>query len=71
MFAPFLKVEEATSGKLLVYLGDGKPVAVLLRGDHEANEAKVRRAIGVATWSRPTPRRSRSRREHRWDSSVR
>ncbi len=45
----FLKVEEATSGKLLVYLGDGKPVAVLLRGDHEANEAKVRRAIGVAT----------------------
>ena len=45
----FLKVEEPTSGKLLVYLGDGKPVAVLLRGDHEANEAKVRRAIGVAT----------------------
>jgi len=45
----FLKVEESTSGKLLVYLGDGKPLAVLLRGDHEANEAKVRRAIGVAT----------------------
>ena len=45
----FLRVEESTSGKLLVYLGDGKPVAVLLRGDHEANEAKVRRAIGVAT----------------------
>ena len=45
----FLKVEESTSGKLLVYLGDGKPVAVLLRGDHEANEAKVRRAFGVST----------------------
>src|SRR5208283_405474 len=45
----FLEVEESTSGKLLVYLGDGKPVAVLLRGDHEANEAKVRRAVGVAT----------------------
>ena len=45
----FLKVEESTSGKLLVYLGDGKPVAVLLRGDHEANEAKVRRAFGVTT----------------------
>ena len=45
----FLEVEESTSGKLLVYLGDGKPVAVLLRGDHEANEAKVRRAISVAT----------------------
>ncbi len=45
----FLGVEESTSAKLLMYLGDGKPVAVLLRGDHEANEAKVRRAIGVAT----------------------
>jgi prolyl-tRNA synthetase len=45
----FLKVEESTSAKLLVYLGDGKPVAVLLRGDHEANEAKVRRAFGVST----------------------
>jgi prolyl-tRNA synthetase len=45
----FLGVEESTSGKLLVYLGDGKPVAVLLRGDHEANEAKVRRALGVAS----------------------
>jgi prolyl-tRNA synthetase len=45
----FLGVEERTSAKLLVYLGDGKPVAVLLRGDHEANEAKVRRAFGVTT----------------------
>lgn len=44
----FLGVEEATSGKLLVFLGDGKPVAVLLRGDHEANEAKVRRAFGAS-----------------------
>ncbi len=45
----YLKVGEETSGKLLVYLADGKPVAVLLRGDHEANEAKVRRAFGAAT----------------------
>ena len=45
----FLKVEESTSAKLLVYLADGKPVAVLLRGDHEANEAKVRRAFGAST----------------------
>lgn len=45
----FLKVEEKGSAKLLVFLGDGKPVAVLLRGDHEANEAKVRRAFGVST----------------------
>ncbi|QEH32802.1 Proline--tRNA ligase [Aquisphaera giovannonii] len=45
----FLKVEEAGSAKLLVFLGDGKPVAALIRGDHEANEAKVRRAFGVST----------------------
>ena len=45
----FLKVDESTSAKLLVFLADGKPVAVLLRGDHEANEAKVRRAFGAAT----------------------
>jgi prolyl-tRNA synthetase len=45
----FLGVDESSSAKLLVYVGDGKPVAVLLRGDHEVNEAKVRRAIGVAT----------------------
>lgn len=45
----FLKVEEATSAKLLVFLADGKPVAALIRGDHEANEAKVRRAFGAST----------------------
>ena len=43
----FLKVDEATSAKLLVYLADGKPVAALVRGDHELNEAKLRRVIGA------------------------
>jgi prolyl-tRNA synthetase len=43
----FLKVGEATSAKLLVYLADGKPVAALVRGDHELNEAKFRRVIGA------------------------
>ncbi|RUL89020.1 proline--tRNA ligase [Tautonia sociabilis] len=47
--AAFLKVQPEETGKLLVYLADGKPVAVLLRGDHEANEGKVRRAFGAAT----------------------
>ncbi len=41
----FLKVEEKSSAKLLVYLADGKPVAALLRGDHELNEPKMRRAV--------------------------
>ena len=42
----FLKVPEASTAKLLVFLVDDKPVAALVRGDHEANEAKVRRAFG-------------------------
>ncbi len=33
--------------KTLIYLADGVPAAVLIRGDHEANEGKVRRALGV------------------------
>jgi prolyl-tRNA synthetase len=43
----FLGVPEETSAKLLVYLADGKPVAALLRGDHELNEAKLRREVGA------------------------
>ena len=42
----FLQVPEASTAKLLVFLVDDKPVAALVRGDHEANEAKVRRAFG-------------------------
>ncbi|MFP6702227.1 MAG: proline--tRNA ligase [Planctomycetaceae bacterium] len=32
--------------KTLIYSVDDNPVAVLIRGDHEANEAKIRRATG-------------------------
>ncbi len=45
----FLKVDESQSAKLLVYLADDQPVGVLIRGDHEANEAKLRRAFGATT----------------------
>jgi prolyl-tRNA synthetase len=45
----FLKVPKTTSGKLLVFLADDQPAAALIRGDHEANEAKVRRALGART----------------------
>jgi prolyl-tRNA synthetase len=34
--------------KTLIYLADGKPIAVLVRGDHESSEAKVCRALGVS-----------------------
>lgn len=34
--------------KTLIYRADGRPIAVLIRGDHEANPAKIRRAVGAA-----------------------
>jgi prolyl-tRNA synthetase len=45
----FLKVAENATAKLLVFLADGRPVAVLIRGDHTANEAKVRRAFNASS----------------------
>ena len=32
--------------KTLIYVADGRPIAVLVRGDHDANEGKIRRAEG-------------------------
>ena len=43
----FLKCPAEQMIKTLIYVADGKPIAVLLRGDHEANEGKVRRAAGA------------------------
>ena len=40
---------ETASAKLLVFVADDKPVAALIRGDHEANEAKLRRAFKATT----------------------
>jgi len=45
----FLKCRPEQLIKTLIYLADGKPVAVLIRGDHEANEAKIRRALAAET----------------------
>jgi prolyl-tRNA synthetase len=44
----FLGCQPQQMIKTLIYLADGKPLAVLLRGDHEANEGKIRRTAGVA-----------------------
>jgi prolyl-tRNA synthetase len=33
--------------KTLIYQADEKPLAVLIRGDHEANEGKLRRSLGT------------------------
>ncbi len=43
----FLGIENKVLIKTLIYLADGKPVAILLRGDHELNEAKLKRHLGV------------------------
>ena len=42
-----LSCEPSQLIKTLIYLADEKPVAVLVRGDHDANENKVRRAVGA------------------------
>ena len=46
--AAFLGVSPADIVKTLVYETDQGPVAVLLRGDHEVNEIKVKNLLGVA-----------------------
>ena len=38
----FLKVTPAQLAKTLLYVADGKPIAVMVRGDHEANPLKVK-----------------------------
>ena len=43
----FLKVKPTKLIKTLIYLADDKPVAVLIRGDHEANENKIRKVLGA------------------------
>ncbi len=43
----FMGVPPTSLVKTLIYLADGKPVAVLVRGDRTANEIKVARAVGA------------------------
>ncbi len=45
--AKFLKLEESELVKTLVYKTENGAVMVLLRGDREANEIKVKNALGV------------------------
>ncbi|SEB82688.1 proline--tRNA ligase [Paenibacillus sp. GP183] len=42
-----LEIESADIINTLVYLVDGKAVAVLVRGDHEVNETKVKNYLGA------------------------
>ncbi|HMC94345.1 MAG TPA: proline--tRNA ligase, partial [Polyangia bacterium] len=43
----FLGVPANRLVKTLIYLGDGKPIAVLVRGDREVNEIKLRKALEI------------------------
>ncbi|KAB2892015.1 MAG: proline--tRNA ligase [Desulfobulbaceae bacterium] len=44
----FLGIEASQLIKTMVYLADGKPVAVLVRGDREVQEVKLKNLLGVA-----------------------
>jgi prolyl-tRNA synthetase len=43
----FLNISPQRLVKTLLYLADNEPVAVLIRGDHELNEVKLGRLLGV------------------------
>ena len=42
----FLKIPKSLQIKSLVYIAESKPQLILLRGDHQLNEAKLARALG-------------------------
>jgi len=51
----FLKLDESATAKLLVFVADGQPVAAMVRGDHTANENKIRRAFKATTIAAAEP----------------
>ncbi len=53
--AAFLAISEAELVKTLVYLVDGQPVAVLVRGDHQLNEIKLKNGLRAAELRPATP----------------
>ena len=47
--AAFFGTDVTKFVKTLIYLVDNQPVAVLVRGDHEVNETKVRKLLGASS----------------------
>ena len=47
--AGFFKAGPDRFIKTLIYVGDGKPRAVLIRGDRDVNESKLQRMLGVGS----------------------
>lgn len=44
-----LQIRPEAVMKTLIYMADGKPVAVIVRGDHEVNEIKLKNVLGADT----------------------
>lgn len=51
----FLGVPASHILKTMIYMADGKPVAAVVRGDHEVNENKLAAAIGCVTFELADP----------------
>ncbi len=51
----FLSVASERVVKTLIYMADGKPVAALVRGDHELNEGRFRVLLGASQLEMATP----------------
>ncbi|PLX91781.1 MAG: proline--tRNA ligase, partial [Desulfuromonas sp.] len=50
-----LKLDPSQIVKTMLVMADDEPVAVLIRGDHELNEAKIKNLLGVAVLELATP----------------
>jgi prolyl-tRNA synthetase len=53
--AAFLEIEEQAILKTLLYVADGARVAVLVRGDREANEVKLKNFLGASDVALASP----------------
>ncbi len=51
----FLDIRPQAVVKTLLFITDRGPVAALIRGDHEANEVKIKRAFGAETIDMASP----------------
>ncbi|MDN3510542.1 MAG: proline--tRNA ligase [Candidatus Jettenia sp.] len=45
----FLQVKQNRMVKTMIYISNGQPIAILLRGDHEVNETKLTKVLGQET----------------------
>ncbi len=43
--AKYLNLSKEDTAKAMVYIADGKPILIFLRGDYEVNETKLKRAL--------------------------